>query len=362
MRHTMMVRTRMVVVAAAIVSHMSVGPQLAVSGRAFVTGNNQVGQLGDGTVAQRSVPVEIRAGFDVAAADDEVVMTDQIRQVAASSGEDVYGESGYTLFLGKDGTVYASGTSDFFELIDLQVAPSARKPVAISSLGSNIAQVAAGRTHSLFLTSTGEVYAVGFNRFGQLGTGGATSSSSYNRQPQLISFDDAPYGPHTITQIATNQAGFHSLFLTSTGRVFATGLNEHGQLGTNDLSDRNTPTLMLGPSGQPFSNDTSIVMVAAGATFTLLLDSSGAVFAVGGNEYGQLGLGPGAASHTLPAQVTAVADHKIVHLAAGVGHSIFLSEDGRVFVVVSARSSLLVAATHLVVALMRRATTAGGSW
>ena len=93
--------------------------------------------------------------------------------------------------------------------------------------------MAAGWTHSLFLTASGQVKVVGFNGYGQLGLGYAAVSSggTYNRQPQTIQFG----GNHLISQVATNQAGFHSVFRTTTGRVFATGRNDQGQLGSNDL-------------------------------------------------------------------------------------------------------------------------------
>eukprot|EP01047_Picozoa_sp_COSAG01_P059292 COSAG01_NODE_7098_length_3354_cov_88.432873_2_plen_165_part_00 len=99
--------------------------------------------------------------------------------------------------------------------------------------------------------------------------------------------------------------------------------------------NRYAPAAVVEAAGREFSNSTVISMVAAGATFTLLLDNTGAVFSAGGNGHGQLGrgqLGPGG---TRFERITTggLHGHKIVHVAAGVAHSMFLSDDGRIFAV-----------------------------
>jgi alpha-tubulin suppressor-like RCC1 family protein len=195
-------------------------PPSCTGGRVFAVGSNGCGQLGDGTTIARATPVEIES------------LGDRVWQVAASSGDDrSAGGSGYTLYLQHDGRVLASGYNDFFKLIDPHLVPSTRSPIMITSLGSDIAQMAAARTHSLFLTVGGQVKAVGFNEFGQLGTGRAGGGgSSYNRQPQMVQL-----GSYRISQVAANQNGYHSIFRTTTGRVLATGKNENGQLGTGDM-------------------------------------------------------------------------------------------------------------------------------
>ena len=301
----------------------------ADGGRVFAVGSNGCGQLGDGSKTNAATPKEITQAYDPQTT-VRFNLTDIVRQVAASSGDDPTGTTGYTLYLTHDGRVLASGYNDFFQLIDEQSVPSTREPVVVTSLGAyHIVQVAAGRTHSLFLDSLGVAHAVGFNSFGQLGL---PESSVYNRNPRAVPC------PGAVAQVATNQAGSHSLFRTTEGRVLATGLNEHGQLGTNTLTNVNTPTLMLGPTGGPFSNDTFIAMVAAGKTFSLLLDSDGAVFSVGGNDRGQLGLGVSLLNQVqrlpvLLAQWPVTPQPRIVHMSAGAAHSLFCDATGRIFAV-----------------------------
>ena len=296
-------------------------------GRVFAVGSNGCGQLGDGTHTDVAVPKEITQYYDpeLSAHGD---LTNLVHQVAASSGDNPLGANGYTLYLTHDGRVLASGHNDFFQLIDEQSVPSTREPVIVTSLSAHhIVQVAAGRTHSLFLDREGVAYGVGFNSFGQLGL---PESSEYNRQPRVVPC------PGRLAQVATNQAGSHSLFRTTDGRVLVTGLNEHGQLGTNSFTNINRLTPMLSPTGETFSNDTIILMVAAGKTFSLLLDSTGRVFAVGGNDRGQLGTGLLNQRQALPVlidQWPVSPPPRIVHMAAGSAHSLFCDNTGRIFAV-----------------------------
>ncbi len=293
----------------------------------FAVGSNGCGQLGDGTHTYAAVPKEITRYYDPELG-QHGNLTNTVRQVAASSGDDPSGATGYTLYLTHDGRVLASGYNDFFELIDEQTVPSTREPVVVTSLGAHhIVQIAAGRTHSLFLDSEGVAHAVGFNSFGQLGL---PESSQYNRQPRVVPC------PDRLAQVAANQAGSHSLFRTIDGRVLVTGLNEHGQLGTGSFTNINTPTPTLGPTGEPFSNDTIISMVAAGKTFSLLLDSDGRVFTVGGNDRGQLGIGVPDQKRNLAVlidQWPVSPPPRIVHVAAGAAHSLFCDNTGRIFAV-----------------------------
>jgi hypothetical protein len=141
-------------------------------------------------------------------------------------------------------------------------------------------QVAAGFSHSLALTSTGQLYAFGSNEFGQLGIP-ANSGTANPTPPTRVSLPGAS-GP--VTQIAAG--AFHSLALTSTGQLYAFGKNSAGQLGTDFGSGSPNPRPALvslpGQAG-------AIVQIAAGASDTLLVTAAGRLYAFGANEAGQLG-------------------------------------------------------------------------
>ncbi|KAA8496432.1 Ultraviolet-B receptor UVR8 [Porphyridium purpureum] len=157
----------------------------------------------------------------------------------------------------------------------------------------------------------------------------------------------------------------HARRLASSNAV-AWGANDDGRLGiacalgveyvrtrSTRLIDR-VSQLLLRPHevfDNPFINDSSTVhtpkcvgdigedalpvvydQVSCGPSHTLLLDSQGRVFACGDNAYGQLGLGfaGDCIFHPLPVTFDRGAP-RVVAVAAGHSHSLFVLENGEVY-------------------------------
>jgi len=94
-----------------------------------------------------------------------------------------------------------------------------------------------------------------------------------------------------FTQIQTSQ--YFTFLLDDRGRVYATGINTHGQLCLNDTVARDRfyevpPSFLF---EDVMEEDLRIVDVALGERHTLLLRGDGTVLACGWNAYGQLGIG-----------------------------------------------------------------------
>ena len=86
--------------------------------------------------------------------------------------------------------------------------------------------------HTFILKESDELFAFGYNCYGQLGLG-----DNENRNiPTLIMQDK------TIRQIVCGED--HSFILKESGELFAFGCNNSGQLGLADNNNRNTPTLL----------------------------------------------------------------------------------------------------------------------
>ena len=100
--------------------------------------------------------------------------------------------------------------------------------------GKTISQISAGSVHSLALDSEGQIYAWGANYNGQLGNGDTTSSNT----PVKVDTSGVLAGK-TISQISAG--GVHSLALDSEGQIYAWGYNDYGQLGNGDTITSNTP-------------------------------------------------------------------------------------------------------------------------
>jgi alpha-tubulin suppressor-like RCC1 family protein len=149
--------------------------------------------------------------------------------------------------------------------------------------GAKVVAIAAGAYDSLALTSSGAVYAWGYNADGELGNG-KTASSDVPVKVKLP-------GKATAIAVGGNLYGVggtiagpgHGLALTSSGSVYAWGYNVDGQLGNGRTKSSSVPVKVKLPG--------KATAIAAGELHSLAMTSSGAVYAWGGNNLGQLGDG-----------------------------------------------------------------------
>jgi alpha-tubulin suppressor-like RCC1 family protein len=117
----------------------------------------------------------------------------------------------------------------------------------------------------------------------------------------------------------------HTVVLRGDGSVWAVGYNEFGQLGYgSNGSNSSIPAPMADVMGSGNK------LVAAGDEHTAVLRSDGSVWTVGRNQFGQLGDG-GSVSRGVPSPMTMGAGNQ--HVAAGNAHTVVLSRDGSVWAV-----------------------------
>ena len=115
--------------------------------------------------------------------------------------------------------------------------------------------------------------------------------------------------------------GFHSMVLKKDGTVWAMGDNEYGQLGDGSTTARNSMSQV--PMNFMQSHGSSVKAIAAGFLHSMVLEEDGTVWATGRNDYGQLGDGS-KISKNLIVQVSTGAQA----VAAGGWHSMVLKYDG----------------------------------
>ncbi|MFT4185790.1 MAG: hypothetical protein QM613_00950, partial [Micrococcaceae bacterium] len=99
--------------------------------------------------------------------------------------------------------------------------------------GGTWTSISTGKEYSLALSSSGDLYATGYNGSGALGLGDTTSRNVFTKV-------DAPSGGGTWTGISAGNGG--SFALSSTSDLYATGYNDSGQLGLGDNTNRNVFT------------------------------------------------------------------------------------------------------------------------
>lgn len=172
---------------------------LSDRGEVWAWGANGAGQLGQGHLNSLTEPTRIRINAP-------------IRSIAAGDT--------HSLALDVDGHLYAWGSNNCGQLGPLQNSKKiAWSPFPVRvPLGFKLMQADAGMHYTVALTEQGEVYAWGWNSFGQLGG----SDSKITNQPTKIA------GISRIEQISAG--AFHALALNSNG-LYAWGDNRNSACG-----------------------------------------------------------------------------------------------------------------------------------
>jgi alpha-tubulin suppressor-like RCC1 family protein len=175
-----------------------------------------------------------------------------------------------------------------------------------------ISMVVAGSTHSIALTSDGDVFTWGSGQHGQLGH---NEGGLFEEKLLPARLDSAFFGGSMVLFIA---AGEHnSAAVTEEGSLFVWGNGQHGQLGLGDNNSKLIPTCIR----KEAFNGASVRMVSCSTYSTLAVTNEGRLF-----SWGSLG-------HNVPTRVDQrhFSGAKIVTAAAGPYVSTAVTEDGQLY-------------------------------
>ena len=255
------------------------------AGKARCWGNNERGQLGDGSFDAHAEPAVIVGDFTL---------------TSISAG--VWHSCG----VAREGEVYCWGSNDAGQLGDGTTSPRSA-PVRVSG-SALFRQVRAGASHSCGLTRSGGIACWGSNAQGQLGDGSRATRTT-------------PVGVPLGMQAGALAVGrAHTCALTLDGTAWCWGQNDAGQLGDGTTAARATPVQV--------ATDQRFVSIAAGNQHTCAVSTAGTVWCWGRNNFGQLGNGS-TTDATTPQSVDAALSFATV--TAGQLHSCARSRDGRAF-------------------------------
>jgi len=282
-------------------------------GAAYCWGRNDNGQLGDGSTADSSVPVAV---------DTYGVMAGQaLTRITAGVW--------HTCALDRAGAAYCWGWDQYGQLGDGSTADSS-VPVAVDTSGAlagkTLTQITVGLVHTCALDSTGAAYCWGDSSYGELGDRSNTGSSV----PVAVDTSGA-LADKTLTQIT---AGWlHVCALDSTGAVYCWGYNAYGELGDGSIGFSTNSSVPVAVDTSGVLAGKTLTQITAGSVHTCALDTAGAAYCWGFNAYGGLGAGTTAGSSVAVAVDTsgALAGKTLTQITAGVWHTCALDTAGAAY-------------------------------
>ena len=300
-------------------------------GSLYMWGDNECGQVGDGTIENKTLPkkimdnvVAVNLKYTQSAAiisDSSLYMWGNNHSGQLGNGVDggdlyKYDEGidsnlpikimdnvasvslGFThsAAITTDGSLYMWGDNCHGQLGN-GTTESSNIPIKVMD---NVASVSLGHYHSAAITTDGSLYMWGFNGYGQLGY---VSMVYMNAVPVKI-----------MDNVASASLGmFHSAAVTTEGSLYMWGSNWLGQLGDGTNEDSNSPIKIMD----------NVVSVSLFNDYSAAITSNGNLYMWGDNSYGLLGNGT-IGNSNVPIKIM----DNVVYISLGGVRNVSLTIDG----------------------------------
>lgn len=145
-----------------------------------------------------------------------------------------------------------------------------------------------------------------------------------------------------VTRVTTDQNS--ALFLTASGKVWGSGINDWGQLGQQVTSSSASASKNINPALQQFQLPTGRFAVdvyttkvgagGSGSANTYIVADNGDVYGAGNNQYGQLGVNSTTSNPVaVPQRMQLPSDVRARSVQSGLGTTVILTTDGKIYTV-----------------------------
>ena len=240
--------------------------------------------------------------------DDSNIKLNEIAQVACGYG--------HAFILKNDGSLWACGNNSTGQLGLNNKTDSTTFKQVTTNINNDVKQVACGDNFTIILKNDGSVWGSGYNGFRSLGLGDNVDRTTFTQVTTNVNND--------VKQIACGHR--HTMIIKNDGSLWGCGYNNNGELGLNNVSQKDTFTKVT----TNVNND--VKFVTCGMNYTFIIKNDGSLWGCGYNSDGQLGLGTyDSDAHTTFTQVTTNINNDVAEIACGNGHSIIIKNDGSVW-------------------------------
>ena len=214
-------------------------------------------------------------------------------------------------FLHRDGTVWACGVATSSAIGPFTSAIDQFQRLP-QPAGVSFTKLYAQRFSIFAIDSDGYPWALGLNNQGQLGVGDTTNRSVWTRLPFFFN------NTITVTDIFTTQHNgsgsplYGTMFLGSNGIPYYAGDNSDGQAGDGTVVDPTTPQQW----GAPTFNltNTTLVSIGNGGSMGVHVLDSGNLYASGNSTGGKLGSGVTTGVNSTPVQISFASSNLITRI------------------------------------------------
>ncbi|KAG6576447.1 Transcription factor [Phytophthora cinnamomi] len=292
-----------------ILSGAGFGVVITTEGHAYTWGNGEVGQLGHQENKNKKVPKKISAlrelevPVDLAACGSDFVL-----MTTKDNGDDDQFNTqnpGVFMSMGSNNQAQLGDASNKNQWVPQLLNNDSSDLTSTENttiedpseflLGRDITQLAAGRSHSIAVVAgTKGLWAWGYGDRGQIGhpkpAPPAGQSKFFRSQfrvprPRFVQ----AFKNDAVKFVACG--GQHTLVLLQDGRLFAMGDNEFGQLGVKRGETPEENCVDVPVHVAVFGSDKTIKQIGCGDEFSMALTATGEVYSWGRGQLGQLGLG-----------------------------------------------------------------------